>query len=52
MMDGRSQPARLRGRSRYLHNTGVPPVTFDTALPGAEARWPPRFLEPATPPTR
>lgn len=46
MMDGCSQPARLPGRSRYLHNTGVPPVTSDTALPGAEAWWPPRFLEP------
>lgn len=40
MMDGCSQPARLPGRPRYLHNTGVPPVTSDTALPGAEARWP------------
>ena len=40
MMDGCSQPARPPGRSRYLHNTGVPPVTSDTALPGAEARWP------------
>lgn len=45
MMDGCSQPARPPGGSRYLHNTGVPPVTSDTALPGAEARWPPRFLE-------
>lgn len=35
MMDGCSQPARLPGRPRYLHNTGVPPVTSDTALPGA-----------------
>ena len=40
MMDGCSQPARPPGRPRYLHNTGVPPVTSDTALPGAEARWP------------
>lgn len=35
MMDGCSQPARLPGRPLYLHNTGVPPVTSDTALPGA-----------------
>lgn len=35
MMDGFSQPARPPGRSCYLHNTGVPPVTSDTALPGA-----------------
>lgn len=40
MMDGCSQPARPPGRPRYLHNTGVPPVTSDTALPGAKARWP------------
>lgn len=40
MMDGCSQPARLPGRPRYLHNTGVPPVTSDMALPGAKARWP------------
>lgn len=46
MMDGCSQLARPPGRPRYLHNTGVPPVTSDTALPGAEARWPPRFLQP------
>lgn len=43
MMDGCSQPARPPGRPRYLHNTGVPPVTSDTALPGAKARWPPQF---------
>ena len=46
MMDGCSQLARPPGRPRYLHNTGVPPVTSDTALPGAEAQWPPRFLQP------
>lgn len=40
MMDGCSQPARPPGRPRYLHNTGVPPVTSDTALLGAKARWP------------
>ena len=46
MMDGCSQLARPPGRPRYLHDTGVPPVTSDTALPGAEAQWPPRFLQP------
>lgn len=40
MMDGYSQPASPPGRPCYLHNTGVPPVTSDTALPEAEARWP------------